>query len=251
LSAVIITKNEEKNVAQCLKSLQGVADEIIVIDSYSIDNTENICKQFGVKFLQKEWQGYSGTKNWGNSQASYDWVLSLDADEELSPKLRESILEIKKTGPGNYLYAFNRLTNYCGQWIRHGGWYPEWKVRLFDRRTARWEGEFVHEKLIFSKESKPTRLKGDCHHYSFTSIAQHAAKENHYSTLAAEDRLARGQKFSVFKLFFSPIVTFCKMYFLNAGFLDGTYGFIIAKISAHGKFLRNAKMKGTGDRRQG
>jgi glycosyltransferase involved in cell wall biosynthesis len=242
LSAVIITKNEEKNVARCLQSLSGVADEIVVIDSFSIDNTSAICKEFGVKFLQHEWQGYSETKNWGNSQASHDWIISLDADEELSPKLRESILEIKKTGPGGYFYSFNRFTNYCGQWIRHGGWYPEWKTRMFDRRTARWEGDFVHEKLVFDPGMKPVTLSGDLLHYSIPDIAAHIRTVNRYSSLAAEEQLAKGKKFSVFKLIFSPVATFIQMYFFKAGFLDGLYGFVIAVISAHYRFLKYAKM---------
>jgi glycosyltransferase involved in cell wall biosynthesis len=243
LSAVIITKNEEKNVAKCLKSLSGIADEIIVIDSFSTDNTQKICEGFGARFFQREWNGYSEAKNFGNKQAKNDWIISLDADEELSPELQNSILGLKKSGTKHLFYAFNRLTNYCGQWIRHGGWYPDTKVRLFDRKHAEWKGDFVHEKLVYADAIKPIKLSGDCHHYSFNSIAQHVAKENHYSTLAAEARLAKGKKYSLFKLLTSPGITFFRMYFLRLGFLDGAYGFIIAVISAHARFLRYAKMK--------
>jgi len=243
LTAVIITKNEEKNVANCLQSLKGIADEIIVIDSFSTDRTEEICKENGVIFLQVEWRGYAQTKNWGNEQATNDWIISLDADEELSPKLRESILELKKTGPQNYFYSFNRLTNYCGQWIKHGGWYPDNKVRLFDRRIAKWQGEFVHEHLVFPESIKPQLLIGDCNHYSFASIEQHINTVNKYSSLAADEMLAKGRGFSLYKLIFSPPLTFIKMYFLKAGFLDGIYGLIIAVISSHYRFLKYAKMR--------
>jgi glycosyltransferase involved in cell wall biosynthesis len=244
LTAVITTKNEAKNVAICLQSLAGVADEIIVIDSFSTDSTKEICESFDVLFLQKVWIGYSATKNMGNALAKHDWILSLDADEELSPKLRESIMAIKKTGtPQNYLYSFNRLTNYCGQWIRHGGWYPDTKVRLFDRRVAKWQGEYVHESLFFPDKVKPIWLEGDCNHYSYHSIDHHIRVVNKYSSLAAEEAMAKGKKFALYKLLFSPGITFIKMYILKAGFLDGTNGFIIAVISGHYRFLKYAKMR--------
>jgi len=244
LSVVIITKNEAKNVAICLDSLQGIADEIIVIDSFSTDETREICLKYGALFFQREWNGYSEAKNFGNDKARYDWILSIDADEALSPELRKSILEIKKTGSQNYFYTFNRLTNYCGQWIRHGGWYPDTKLRLFDRRVARWQGDFAHETLVFPDTIKPIRLKGDLYHYSFNSVAQHVDKVNKYSSLIAAERLSQGRTGSAFKMIFGPIATFFKFYIIKTGFLDGRNGFIIAVISAYDNFLRSAKMRG-------
>lgn len=229
--------------------MQGIADEIVVVDSFSTDNTEEICKKYGVIFLQQAWLGYSETKNFGNAKASNDWIISLDADEVLSTSLRQSILDLKKSlsadrqdGPQNYFYSFNRLSNYCGQWIRHGGWYPDTKLRLFDRRVAHWEGD-IHERLVYPDSIKPVQLQGDCEHYSFKTVEEHADKVDHYSSLIAAERLAKGKKFSVPKMLFSPLATFFKFYIIKAGFLDGTFGFIIAIISAYDSFLRNAKMK--------
>jgi len=251
LSVVIITKNEAKNVAICLDSLQGIADEIIVIDSFSTDKTREICLKYGALFFQREWNGYSEAKNFGNDKAANDWILSIDADEALSPELRKSILEIKKNlsvgksaKPTERFFSFNRLTNYCRQWIRHGGWYPDTKLRLFDRRIARWQGDFAHERLVVQDTIKPIRLKGDLYHYSFNSIQQHVDKVNKYSSLIAAERLQQGRRGSAFKMIFGPIATFLKFYIIKTGFLDGRNGFIIAVISAYDNFLRSAKQLG-------
>jgi len=277
LSVIIITKNEAKNVAICLDSLVGIADEIIVIDSFSTDETREISLKYGALFFQREWNGYSEAKNFGNDKAQYDCILSIDADEALSPELRKSILEVKSakapelvegvepnpagpsTSSGTLMvgepvapvpepvegfYTFNRLTNYCGQWIRHGGWYPDTKLRLFDRRIARWQGDFAHETLVFPNTIKPIKLKGDLFHYSFNSIEQHVDKVNKYSSLIAAERLSHGRTGSAFKMIFGPIATFFKFYIIKTGFLDGRNGFIIAVISAYDNFLRSAKQLG-------
>lgn len=243
ITVIIITKNEEKSIPFCLESIKNIADEIIVVDSFSTDNTPEICKSFGVRFFQQAWEGYAQTKNKANKLASYNHILSLDADEVLSPELQKSILDLKNSDQA-FFYKIGRVTNYCGKWIRHGGWYPDVKIRLFDSDKAEWQGEFVHEKLILedsSIENIPL-LKGDCYHYSYHSIAQHVQKVNHFSTLAAQDMYSRGKKFSLFKLVFSPWARFMSMYFIKRGFLDGKYGFIIAIISAFEKFLRIAKL---------
>lgn len=244
LSAVIITKNEEKNIASCLQSLQGIADEVIVVDSFSTDKTEEVCKSFDTRFFSRQWEGYARTKNWGNEQANSNWIISLDADEVLSEELRKSILTVKNSSPeqNNFFYSFHRLTNYCGKWIRHGSWYPDTKIRLFDRTKARWVGDFVHETLQIDDNIQPTLLHGDCLHYSFHSVAQHIDNINHYSTLAAQEQFSKGKKPSLGKLIFSPWLSFMKMYFFKAGFLDGKYGFIIAVISAMARFVRYSKL---------
>ena len=242
ITAVIITKNEAQNISTCLQSLQGIADEIVIADSYSSDNTKVLSESFpGVKFLEKEWEGYARTKNWANSMASYDWILSIDADEALSPALQQTILNLKPTSH-QYFYSFNRLTNYCGQWVHHGGWYPDTKLRMFDRRQARWAGDFVHETLEMDPGIKPIILKGDLYHYSFSTVGQHMDKVNHYSTLGAKDKYSRGKKSSLAKMLYSPLSTFISMYFFKLGILDGRRGLIIAAISAHFRFLRYAKL---------
>lgn len=242
LSAIIITKNEEKNLRRTLASLQGIADEIIVVDSYSTDKTQEICQEFEVKFIQKEWEGYAKTKNWANQQASSDYILSLDADEMLSEELKTSILFVKNNHSGIFAYKINRLTNYCGKWIRHCGWYPEHRPRLFDRRITKWEGDFVHERLVSTSDIKWTTLKGDCYHYSFYTVSQHIDKINHFSSLAAEERLDKGKTISIIKLLFSPPIKFFIIFFLRLGFLDGIYGFTIAMLSSWHNFLREIKM---------
>ena len=149
ISAVIITFNEERNVGRAIESVMEVADEIIVLDSFSTDRTEQICAQYGVKFIQKEWQGYACSKNYANNLATYKWILSLDADEELDAEMTADILKYKQEG-FHGAYVLNRLTNYCGTWIRHSSWYPDKKVRIFDKSIAKWVGAFVHEELVLS-----------------------------------------------------------------------------------------------------
>jgi glycosyltransferase involved in cell wall biosynthesis len=235
LSAVIITKNEEKNIANCLESLIGIADEVLVLDSHSTDRTPEICHSFGARLVPVEWLGYAATKNYGNSLASSDWILSLDADEVISPELSESIIHWKAS-ENNHFCSFSRLTNYCGRWIHHGGWYPDIKVRLFDRRSARWIGEPVHETLQYPESTLIEKLSGDLLHYSFHTISQHVSQVNHYSSLAA-----RGKKGGILKMIFSPLWSFIHMYIIRLGFLDGREGFIIAVISGYARFLKYAK----------
>ena len=242
LSAVIITKNEEKNIRRCLESLQGIADEIIVVDSYSTDNTENICKEFQVKFFQKEWAGYAQTKNWANEQANSDYIFSIDADEEVPAELKKSILAIKENPGDNFAYKMHRLANYCGAWIHHCGWYPDTKPRIFDRRECKWEGDFVHETLSRNNNKEWQLLKGDLHHYSYHSISQHLQKIDNFSTLAAQQRLAKGKKFSLLRLLFAPQFKFFSVYILKLGILDGIYGLTIATFMSWHHFLREMKM---------
>ncbi|MDF2437551.1 MAG: glycosyltransferase family 2 protein [Bacteroidota bacterium] len=240
LSVVIITFNEEKNIGRCLESIQGIADDIVVVDSYSSDETENICRKFNVNFIQREWAGYSDTKNYANAQARYDWILSLDADEALSEELKTSIVEVKKQD-AQKVYKFNRLTNYCGKWIRHCGWYPDTKIRIFDRRTTRWEG-MIHEKLVVT-EGTPQQLEGDCLHYSYYKIEEHYRQSDKFSTLSAESLYAKGKNASVLKMIFSPAVKFIQCYFFKLGFLDGNAGFTVCKIMSSSTFSKYKKLR--------
>ena len=242
ISAVIITLNEEQNIGRCLTSLKGVADEIVVLDSFSLDKTESICRQHGVTFLQKNWQGYSESKNFANSQARYDYILSLDADEELSPQLRKSILKIKNTTPADGYYL-NRLTNYCGKWIRHCGWYPDRKLRLWNRSKGNWHG-MIHEKVVLNGRVETDALKGDLFHYSFPTIGDHIITANNFSKIAAQEEFNDGKRAGIFvHLIINPFFTFLKKFFFQLGFLDGYYGFIICRISAFANFLKYSKLR--------
>lgn len=241
LSVVIITLNEERNIARCLNSVKKVADDIVVVDSGSTDRTEEICKSFNVNFIIRQWTGYSDQKNFANEQALYNWILSIDADEELSPELIQSIKAAKNKEQIAY-YKINRLTNYCGKWIKHGGWYPDIKLRIFDRNTMQWEGT-IHETLINEKNISSVLLKGNCYHYTYYNITEHIAQANKFSELSAQDMFQRGKKYGFIKLFISPLIKFFRNYFMRTGFLDGIYGLAIACISAQAVFWKYAKLK--------
>ncbi|BDD02887.1 glycosyltransferase family 2 protein [Aureibacter tunicatorum] len=242
LSAVIITKNEEKNIGKCLEALSKVSDEIIVIDSLSTDKTEEICLSYKAQFIKRPFAGYSATKNHGNSLAKGDFIISIDADEILSEELISNILEEKSKGFPQTIYRFNRLTNYCGTWIKHCGWYPDTKTRLWKNGIANWEGS-IHETLSYPKELSPTHLSGDILHFSFHSIEQHLNVMNKYTTLMAEEAFNKGKKASMFKLIFSPLFKFIKKYFFQKGFLDGYYGFIVCVLSAFYAFFKFIKLR--------
>ena len=213
-----------------------MADEIIVIDSFSSDRTKEICQSFSVNFISHAWQGYSGSKNFGNNQARFDWILSLDADEALSPALTESILAHKTKGLSG-AYKFNRLTNYCGHWVRHGGWYPDKKIRLFHKQQAAWQGNFVHEELVVQTGIPLQELKGDILHYSYYTIQEHLERSEKYARLGAE-KIASKKVPGALKPYLSAASRFIQMFVLKAGFLDGYYGWKIATITSREVFLK-------------
>ncbi|MBN1949964.1 MAG: glycosyltransferase family 2 protein [Bacteroidales bacterium] len=232
LTAVIITKNEERNIGRCLESIQMIADEIIVVDSYSEDSTEAICMQFKhLRFYSKEWKGYSETKNYGNSLASGNYILSIDADEALSPELARNIQHALKGNSSIGAYSFNRLTNFCGKWIHHCGWYPDRKVRLWRNGLAHWEGT-IHERLVISGKPGIRHLKGDLLHYSYYHLEEYYSKTRKYAEMVARDRFRRGKRSPALKLFLSPLSCFISGYLLKGGFLDGRSGWIICTTSA-------------------
>ncbi len=241
LSAIIITLNEEKNIERCLNSLRNIADEIIVLDSYSNDNTELICKKFDVKFVKRKWEGYSKTKNCANALAKNNFILSLDADEEISDELKTNITSISEEN-STAVYSFNRLTNYCGKWIKHCGWYPDKKIRIFNKENTTWEGE-IHEELIFREPVTEIHLSGNCNHYSYYSIEEHYLQAEKYSTLLAKELSKKNKNIFVYQLITSPLLRFIRDYFFRLGFLDGYYGFIICKISAHATYLKYKKAR--------
>lgn len=240
LSVVIITQNEERNILRCLESVKDVADQVIVVDSGSTDATESIVKDFGATFVHHDWEGYALQKNFAESLASGDFILSIDADEALSDELKLSVAKLKSDGFGqNEVYEVKRLTNFCGNWIHHCGWYPDSKIRIYSRGTSRWDG-LVHESLIFSHNPKVVPLRGDLLHYSYYSVAEFISRQDHYSTLAAQKE--RGKKVSIAKLVFKPMWKFLRDYLFRLGFLDGKSGYIICRTNAYYTFMKYAKM---------
>jgi glycosyltransferase involved in cell wall biosynthesis len=243
LSVVIITFNEEANIARCLAALGDVADEVLVVDSFSTDRTVEICQQHGARVVQNVFAGYVEQKNFATDQASFDHVLQLDADEVLTDELRQSIREATHNWQ-HAAYSLARLTNYCGQWVRHGGWYPDRKLRLYDRRLGRWEGLLLHEHYEVQPSHTTGQLRGDVLHYSYHSIAQHVAQLNKFTSITAQERALRGKtQVTLFHLVLKPLWKFWHGYVFRLGFLDGFAGLSIAAISAAGVFLKFAKLK--------
>ena len=239
LTAVIITLNEERNIKRCLDSLKDVADEIIVIDSGSTDQTKLICESAGTRFIYKAWEGYSQSRNYGTEKATNDWVLALDADESLSDELKKSITSLKNNNEP-FFASVKRLTNYCGHWVKYCGWYPDIKLRLYDRRKAKFNG-MIHETLV-PVPAVIVLLQGDLLHYSYYSIEEHVDQYNKFTTLTAQDAFNNGLRSSIVKIVANPALKFIKSYFLQLGFLDGYYGFIICKMSAHATFVKYCKL---------
>jgi glycosyltransferase involved in cell wall biosynthesis len=242
LSAVIITFNEEKNIGRCIRSLEGVADEIVVLDSFSTDRTREICEKHKVKFHTAEFAGYIEQKNKALTHAAYPYILSLDADETLSESLTASILQVKKNWDADG-YTFNRLTNYCGKWIRHCGWYPDRKLRLFDARKGRWTGLNPHDIFIMKDSSVVKHLKGDLLHYSYYTVDEHYRQAEHFSSLSAKAKFEQGKKAPLIKVWISPVVKFLKCYLLQKGFLDGRAGWHICTISAKESYQKYRKLR--------
>ncbi len=247
ISGTIITYNEEKHIERCIRSMIDVTDEIVVVDSFSTDRTKEICAELGktlnIRFFEHPFEGHIEQKNFAKNLTSYDYILSLDADEALNDVLRSEIASIKQDTKYQ-AYSFNRLTSYCGKWIHHCGWYPDKKLRLFHKECGEWGGENPHDRVLV-KEGIPTFhiKKGDLLHYSFLSIAQHANTANTFSETAAREALAKGKKASfLIHVLFNPLYTFIKKYFFQRGFLDGYYGFIICILSAHSNFLKYSKI---------
>lgn len=192
LSVVIITLNEEKNIGRCMDSVKSIADEIVVVDSFSTDRTEEIVKSFGARFIQHHFLDYMDQHQFADQSATYDHILTLDADEELSEELISSIHIAKKYWKCD-AYFLNRMTNYCGRWIKHSGWYPDKKLRLYDRKKGKWIGRKVHERFTLIEGATTGHLKGDLKHYSFYTIEDHILQANKFSTLSAEALVERGK----------------------------------------------------------
>lgn len=240
LSVIIITKNAAEHLERCLCSISWV-DEIIVLDSGSTDKTVEICQQFPVKIYHNaDWQGFGVQKNRALQYATGDWVLSLDADEEVTPELRQA-LQHSMLQTEYSAFAINRLSRYCGRWIWHGGWHPDYVVRLFKRGCAQFSTDLVHEQLQVI-EGKTGKIKQMLLHYSFNSVEEVLHKINHYSTAGAQMRWAQGKRGSLRRAILHGSWMFLRTYILRAGFLDGRQGFMLAVSNAEGTYYRYLKL---------
>lgn len=246
ISLVIITLNEENNIARCIRSA-SFASEVIVVDSGSQDNTCEIARSLGAKVMHKAWMGFGPQKAWASEQTQYDWILSLDADEALSNELQNEIIQLFATAGSSFDdpkldpkigFELPRLSYHMGRWIRHGGWYPDYQLRLYNRRHSHWPESHIHERI-----SSPVvqRLKCDLQHFVFKNISHQVVTNDRYSGLLAEKDLNSGKKFSVWRMLTKPVSKFFECYFLKMGFLDGMPGFVIAISAAYSIFLRIVK----------
>jgi glycosyltransferase involved in cell wall biosynthesis len=245
ISAAIITYNEERNIARAIESLR-CCDEIVVVDSGSTDRTVELATKLGARVLDVAWRGYAGQKNHAVECCQNDWVLSLDADEALSESLEAEIWQIKKNGPDHDAYTMPRLAQYLGRWILHSGWYPDRKVRLFDRRLAKWVGGYVHESVVV--EGRVGHLNANILHFTCSSLSEHLRTLDRYTTLAAEQLVSQKADIGWKELAVDPAWTFFRTYFVQRGFLDGYEGLAIAYTAAFYNFLKYAKAKNMGPR---
>jgi glycosyltransferase involved in cell wall biosynthesis len=239
ISATVITFNEERNIRETLQSLSWV-DEIVVVDSGSSDSTLEICRGFTDRIFHRGWTGYVDQKNFAVQKACHDWIFSLDADERPSPELRAEIQELARQGFRNTGYRIPRVAFFMGRWIRHGDWYPDYQLRLFDRRHGRWEGGRVHESVKMKKP--PDFLRGEIRHYTYRSFSDYLKRLDSYSSLAALDYRQRGKSATPFSLLAHPLAVLFKTYVLKRGFLDGTAGFVVAVMGAVSVFFKYAKL---------
>jgi glycosyltransferase involved in cell wall biosynthesis len=242
LSVVIITLNEERNIERCLHSVKGLADEVVVVDSFSKDRTADLCRTLGAKVVEHPFEGHIEQKNYALTQARSPYILSLDADEELSKELHESILSVKNNWTHD-AYAMNRMTNYCGSWIRHGGWYPDRKVRLFDKRKAAWGGANPHDKIVLNEGATEMSLEGDILHYSYYDKSDHLRQIDYFTGISAQNLFKQRRRPSLVRMLFGPIVKFTRDYILRGGFLDGSAGLTISILSAKAVFIKYAKLR--------
>jgi glycosyltransferase involved in cell wall biosynthesis len=243
ISATIITLDEEANLGRCLASLRGVADEVVVVDSGSKDRTEAIAREGGAVFLHQPWLGYGPQKNLAAERASHEWILSLDADEALSDELRASLFALKADGPSADAYEMNRLNWYCGRFLRHSGWYPDRKIRLWRKGAARWADASIHELAKVASGARVERLRGDLLHYTIVDRAHYMRTIEKFTTLSAEALLRDGRAGDAWKRFVSPAAAFLRTYVLKAGFLDGRAGWDVCRLTAYASWLKYEKLR--------
>jgi len=246
LSVAIITYNEEKNIGRTIESLLDIADEIVIVDSFSTDKTEEIARGYqdrvNLSFIKNPFVGHIEQKNFALEQCQHEYILSVDADEVLSEKLKKSILKARESFEFN-AYSFNRLTNYVDCWVKRCGWYPDTKLRLIKKGTACWTGVNPHDILVpIEGREHVVLLDGDLLHYSYDSISSHLTQTNKFTSIAAQAAYDKGQRSSLFKIVTRPLLKFPRDYIWKRGFLDGRYGFIICFINSLAAMLKYAKL---------
>lgn len=241
LSVVIITHNEEINLRDCLESIRHLADEIVIIDSNSSDQTQVIAQEYGaIVQITDNWPGFGMQKNRAVSLANNDWILSIDADERVTPELAKEIRDVLGAEPRYQAYKIPRLSWYCGRFIKHSGWHPDYVLRLFNRQSARFSEDLVHERVLYDGEIH--RLDNSLLHYSFQNFSQVLSKIDRYSSASAEQLYLRGKKSSLVKALGHGLWAFIQTYFFRAGFLDGSHGFALAVSNAEGTYYRYLKL---------
>lgn len=247
ISVCIVCFNEEDNIRRCLESVKWVKEqggEIVIVDSFSTDKTVEICREYTDMVFQNKWLGFVNQKNYVISLAKNDWVLSIDADEVISDALRDEIVAEWKEGSYNKCdgYRMKRHTFYLGGWINYGGWYPDYKIRLFRKSKVRWGGRDPHDRIIMDKDTFTGKLKNDIIHYTYKNISHQIKTIDRFSDASSEALLSEGKTFSLCNLLFRPPIKFIEVYLIKLGFLDGLAGFIIAVSSAYYVFIKYAKM---------
>jgi glycosyltransferase involved in cell wall biosynthesis len=240
ISAIIVTRNEARNIARAIRSL-SVADEVVVVDAGSTDDTRQIAAGLGARVIVHPWAGFAAQKNFASAQARHDWILSLDADEELNGDAQAAVARWKATEPAAAGYRFARRAYYLGRWILHSGWYPDYKLRLFDRRQARWQGDYVHESVVVAGPVET--LAGEILHYTCDSLAEHRSRIEFYTDLAAREMHERNERVGFLRRQLTPPWIFFSTYFLRLGVLDGYQGFLIARMAA--RYVRRKYSKWT------
>lgn len=230
ISAVVITLNESINIEDCIKSLQLVTNDVVVMDTGSTDDTIQIAKKLGARVYQTDWLGYGPTKNHAVQFAKHDWVLSIDADERISHELAQEIQQLSLEE--DKVYAINILTNYCGTWIKHSGWFPSFKKRIYHKKVVQWDDREVHENLILDKINTVRKLKHVLLHYSYRTPEDHWNKGKRYAKQGAEQLIKKNKQVSIIKILFGPAFRFFRMFLLKRGFLDGRAGFQLARREA-------------------
>ena len=244
ISAFVVCANEDRNIARCLESVRW-CDEILVIDSGSTDKTQEIAARYTDRIMYRKWQGYVEQKRFGLEQCRCDWVLNLDADEEVSEQLRNEIVEKLTLDKASQLagvngFQVNRVVFYLGKWWRRGLWYPEFRLRVCRRSATTWGGEDPHEKA--SVEGVVERLKGELHHYTYSDIRDHVARLNSHSSSAAQSMFKRGKRATLRHITLSPLLRIFKCLVLKRGVLEGTRGFIVAMLEGYYVFLKYIKL---------
>ena len=238
ISATIITRNEAQNIGRAIRSL-SVADEIVVVDAESTDETRDVAASLGARVVVHPWAGFAAQKNNASHLANHDWILSLDADEELDRAAQAAVRRWKTSEPGAAGYRFVRRARYLGRWILHSGWYPDYKVRLFDRRRGDWQGAYVHESVVV--RGAVETLPGEILHYTCDSLADHRERIEFYADLAAQELYDRGEHPARIWRLLAPPVAFARSFFFHLGVLDGYQGFLIAWMAA--RYVRRKQVK--------